>query len=141
VAAEAQAQATIVQLATWRNWFVYHTHDSRHSAAGFPDLVLVRERVAFVELKRDGEKPRAEQRVWLDALAAAGMEVYVWTLADFADIGRILERPWRFVPFGAVDRTLGDTELDGPRLIDDDARLSMRPRSAWIPGVGRRDAA
>lgn len=134
---ESEAQATIVELARWRRWLVYHTFDSRRSQGGFPDLTLVRDRCVFVELKRAGEKPRKDQVEWLDALARAGAEVYVWTLDDLHEIGRVLDRRWRFVPFGD-SAPLSGVELSGPRLMDDEGRVSFAPRSAWMPGVGRR---
>jgi hypothetical protein len=134
---ERDAQATIVELAGWRRWSVYHTHDSRHSKSGFPDLALWRDRFVFAELKRVGEKPRIDQVAVLDGLARAGAEVYVWTLDDLHEIGRILERPWRFLPAGVAELH-GGIEIAGPRLIDD--RVAFAPRSAWIPGQGRRDA-
>lgn len=140
---ESEAQSTIVELAGWRRWRVYHTRDSRGSQGGYPDLTLVRDRVIFVELKRVGEKPRRDQVEWLDELAQAGAETYLWTLDDLTEIERVLERRWTFVPFGAVvgdvdvsQETLGG--LAGPRLID--RKVSFAPRSAWIPDVGRRDA-
>jgi hypothetical protein len=133
---ESDAQSTIVELAQWRRWRVYHTFDSRRSQSGFPDLTLARDRVIFAELKRVGERPRSVQVEWLDDLAKAGAEVYVWTLDDLHEIGRILERPWRFLPAGAAELHAG-IELAGPRLIDD--RVAFAPRSAWIPGHGRRD--
>ena len=40
---------------------------------GFPDrTVLIRGRIAFVELKAPGEKPRPEQYKWLKDLRALG---------------------------------------------------------------------
>lgn len=60
----------------------YHTHDSRRSAAGFPDWVLVGTRVLFRELKREGEKPTPAQQAFLDRLAAAGADVGVWRPID-----------------------------------------------------------
>ena len=36
---EKQFQSHIVQYAKMRGWLVYHTHDSRRSEPGFPDLV------------------------------------------------------------------------------------------------------
>lgn len=128
---ESDVQATIAELASWRRWWPYHTFDSRRSQGGFPDLVLVRERVVFAEVKRPGEKPRPDQRDVLDKLARAGAEVYVWTLDDLLEIGQVLERRWTFEPWG--------DETSGPWLFDGSSRL--KPASAWIPGHGRRDEA
>ncbi len=70
----------VVDLAAFQGALVYHTHDSRRSAAGFPDLVIVvHGRVLFRELKQDGNRPTAEQRRWLMALAQAGQDAAVWT--------------------------------------------------------------
>ncbi len=91
-ASEAQAQATILDVATTLGWRHYHTQDSRRSPSGFPDLVLVRERVIYAELKKVGEQPRPEQIDWLNALARAGCEVYVWTIDDLAEITAVLVR-------------------------------------------------
>lgn len=51
---------------------------------GWPDLVLLgRGRLVIAELKKNGEHPTPEQRVWLVALADAGVETYVWRPADW----------------------------------------------------------
>src|SRR5688572_19177552 len=39
---ERAFQAQVVKYARLMGWTAYHTHDSRRSQAGFPDLVLVR---------------------------------------------------------------------------------------------------
>ena len=76
---EKQFQATVIEYAKACGWKVYHTYDSRRSEAGFPDLVLVRNwELAFVELKRDGQKTTQTQREWLDALARTGSKTAVW---------------------------------------------------------------
>lgn len=148
---EASVQTSVIDLAHLRRWRVAHFRPARTGSGewrtpvaadgkGYPDLTLTRDRVVFAEMKKQREKPRADQVEWLDALAQAGGEVYVWTLDDLVEIDQILRRRWRFVPVGVIDSSLRDTRLDGPRLIDDDGRVSMRPRSAWIPGHGRRDA-
>jgi hypothetical protein len=77
---EKDWQQAVSDLAAFQRALVYHTHDSRHSPAGFPDLVIVvHGRVLFRELKMDGNKPTAEQRRWLLALAQAGQDAAVWT--------------------------------------------------------------
>lgn len=51
---EKDWQAEVVAYLVERGWQIYHTWSSRHSAAGFPDLVCLRPPVvAFVELKRE----------------------------------------------------------------------------------------
>ena len=87
-------QAWITQLAHLCGWDVYHTHDSRHSAAGFPDLVLVRPpRVLFAEVKAETGKVSPAQRRWLNWLTdCPGVETYLWWPADRAHIERVLAR-------------------------------------------------
>ena len=51
--------------------------------AGFPDLVLVRDRVLWIELKVGKNTLSAVQAAWLEALRSAGQEVYVWTDVDW----------------------------------------------------------
>lgn len=90
---EKAFQAQVVALARLLGWTCYHTHDSRRSTAGFPDLVLVRERVVFVELKSESGRPTAEQSRWLDLLRQAGAQAYLWRPADWPEIEEILRRP------------------------------------------------
>ena len=93
---EADAQAAILDIARLQHWLTYHTHDSRGSDPGFPDLVLVRERIVHVEMKRQGETPRPTQIDWLDRLARAGGEVYVWTIEDLDDAVAVLTKRWAY---------------------------------------------
>lgn len=51
--------------------------------AGFPDLVLVRDRVVFVELKVGRNTLAAEQAEWARYLELAGAEFHVWTEHDW----------------------------------------------------------
>jgi len=89
-------------------WLEYHTRYSIKSSAGFPDLVLVHERlgrVVFAELKREGKWPTVGrltrgapprmiqgQDLWLRALLACpGVETYLWRPSDQAEIAEILQ--------------------------------------------------
>lgn len=81
---EAELLASIVETCKWLGLRCYHTHDSRRSVAGFPDLVIVGRHVAFVELKANSRISKAQQ-AWLDALAAAGAWVYVWRPEHWPD--------------------------------------------------------
>lgn len=78
-------QQQVEGLARVYGWRRYHTHDSRRSNAGFPDLVLVRgPELLFVELKTARGRVRREQLEWLEALRAVpGIEVYLWRPEDW----------------------------------------------------------
>lgn len=80
---EKDWQGWIVLTAQTFGWLTYHPLDSRGSAAGFPDLTLVRgDELMFVEVKRETGKVSAAQQRWLDALRGAGVEVHVWRPSD-----------------------------------------------------------
>ncbi len=95
---EASFQSAVLELADLSGWRWYHTHDSRRSAAGFPDLVLVRgDRLIFAELKTERGRVSEAQRAWLDdltavALACSGVEVYIWRPSHWPHIARVLSR-------------------------------------------------
>ena len=83
----------VLQMAEMLGWKHYHTHRSERSAAGFPDLVLVRRpRVIFAELKSQRNRLSPPQVQWLLALRECGQEVYVWRPADHEKVYRILSR-------------------------------------------------
>ncbi|MHA7292612.1 VRR-NUC domain-containing protein [Arthrobacter sp. HLT1-21] len=84
---EAQLQGKIVQLAEELGWLVYHTHDSRRSQKGWPDLVLlhpVRNEFMIWELKSAKGYPTKHQKIWLAALAAVGITVGIRKPEDWA---------------------------------------------------------
>lgn len=114
-------------LATLLGWESHWTFLSKGSRAGYPDRTVCRERIIFVELKRDltgrlsedrNRQPSDEQRAWLDRLARAGGECYLWRPSDLDEIGRILSL------------------RDGRARVRD----CVQPKSLWIPGVGRADS-
>ena len=80
-------QAAVIELAQLRGWYVYHNPDSRRSAAGWPDLVLIRPpRIVYAELKTDKGRLRASQRDVLRMLEDCGAETHVWRPADWDEI-------------------------------------------------------
>lgn len=46
---------------------------------GWPDLMLVRDRLVVIEVKGDGDRLRPEQEQWLIAFRLAGVEAHVIT--------------------------------------------------------------
>jgi hypothetical protein len=100
---EADFQSAVTDLAEVLGWRWVHQRPARTAsgwrtavsgshAKGFPDLVLVRERVVFAELKSTVGRVAPEQAAWIDALRAAGAEAYVWTPNDWAALEAVLRR-------------------------------------------------
>lgn len=88
---EKQFQAAVVQLARLHRWRCYHTHDSRRSESGFPDLVLIREpEILYVELKTEKGRLSKAQEGWLNALTYCNQKVYVWRPSQKQEIADIL---------------------------------------------------
>ena len=108
---ERDWQRTVLEYARFRDWKAAHfdasvrvvrdggrtRHVGDRGAAGFPDLVLVREdRLIFAELKQDSTYPSAKQREWLDLLLSAARrvgddllpkwEVYIWRPRDWDEV-------------------------------------------------------
>lgn len=106
----------------------YHTLRSKGSVPGFPDRVLIRDRVIFAELKTEAKssKPSDKQIEYLDGLAAAGAEVYLWRPRDLDEIGRILSQRWSFATH--CEPAFLASPSDG-----------WTPGSLWIAGQGRYD--
>ncbi len=88
---ERQFQGGVEQLLRLYGWRYYHTHDSRRSSAGFPDLCAVRgSRLVFIELKTETGRVSDEQKAWLADIENAGVEAYVWRPSDMERIPGIL---------------------------------------------------
>lgn len=100
---EAELQSAVIETARIFGWRVAHFRPAQTlegwrtpvsaDGKGFPDLVLVRERVVYAELKGHGGKMSAEQIVWLDFLEDASQEAYVWYPSDWTNgtIERVLK--------------------------------------------------
>lgn len=125
---EKEWTAQVVELARTLGYKRYHTYRSKHSESGWPDEALVRDRLILAELKRESGKVSDAQQQWLDALAGAGQEVYLWRPSDLEEVGLVLSRRWRF---HKEDHYLTFATLD--------ADGTLEPGSMWLPRVGRRD--
>jgi hypothetical protein len=90
---EKHLQSKVLELAYICGWRAYHTYDSRRSAAGFPDLILVRNgQMLAVELKAERGNVTADQRMWLDELALVpGVRCFVFKPSDWSGIVRVLQ--------------------------------------------------
>ena len=98
---EADFMAQVIEVAHLLGWRVAHFRPARTAhgwrtpvaadGQGWPDLFMVRrDRSIAAELKSDKGKLTDDQRVWLDALEAAGIEVHSWRPSDFDDVARVL---------------------------------------------------
>lgn len=127
---ERTFQKRIVKIAHTHGWKVAYFHRLPTAGkqwrtpvgadgAGWPDLVLVRDRVVFAELKSDRNyNISEEQRHWIDTLAGAKAEVYVWRPRDLDDIEHILgdsPREQRLVRASGGDQEQADAVQ---RMID-----------------------
>lgn len=88
---ESEWMDEVRTIARLRDWpFVYHTHDSRHSAAGFPDLVLIRPpRMIFAELKSEQGTTTREQSRYGEAIN--GCDAPVWEVWRPSDVDHVHE--------------------------------------------------
>ena len=92
---EAELQDAVIDCAHLFGWQVAHFRPARTQQGwrtpvaadgkGFPDLVLVGLRVAFIELKSDKGKISGDQQRWLTALGehSANVDVTVWRPCDW----------------------------------------------------------
>jgi hypothetical protein len=85
----------VIRYAKLMGWEVYHTHDSRRSQAGYPDLTMVRNgELIFAELKLDNGKLTEDQLKWFRLLTACTSEnvcAVVWRPSDWKDIEVMLK--------------------------------------------------
>ena len=101
--------AQVIQLAKLTGWRVYHTHDSRRSVDGFPDLVLLKgKRIIVAELKVGENTTTADQDAWLYAFHEAGVQACVWYPSNWPVIERELTGQW-----ATTDRQSGRTVVYG----------------------------
>lgn len=89
---ETDFQNSVIDTATKLGWLHYHSHDSRRSEPGFPDLVLARDgHVLFLELKSEDGRLTYEQANWMRTLEGKP-DVHAWTVTpdDWDDLANVL---------------------------------------------------
>ena len=106
---EFQREVTeLLTLLSWR-WCHFRTAIGYHGRyqtpldgyTGWVDIVAVKDRrVVFIELKSAKGKVTPAQQEWLDALRAAGQEVYVWRPEDWPQMAEILQATKPIPPQG-----------------------------------------
>lgn len=87
---EAELMTLVRDLIRRLGLICYHTHNSRRSEPGWPDLAIVGNRLILRELKTETGRLRPEQQGWIESLDAAGVDVAVWRPSDWRS-GRIAE--------------------------------------------------
>lgn len=108
IESEASFQTAVIGLAQALGWRVAHFRTSLNQRGayqtavagdgkGFPDLVLVRDRVVFAELKTDIGSMSPDQKLWGAALQAAGVEWHLWRPRQWHEIEAALAKRTRGV--------------------------------------------
>jgi hypothetical protein len=86
----------VIELAKIYHWEYYHTFDSRHSAAGFPDLILIRVedkgRIVVAECKSEKGKVTVFQDKWIKMFRDCGVEAYIWRPSQWDEIVECLKK-------------------------------------------------
>ena len=92
---EAAFQASIVKLLSFSHgWEYYHTHYSKRSNPGFPDLVMWNDYKGigpfFRELKKQSGVVSPDQKKVMTSLYQAGCDVQVWRPSDWPEIDDLI---------------------------------------------------
>lgn len=82
VMSEADLERAVQDLLKLHQLWGYHVRDSRRSAPGWPDWVIVGGRILFRELKTQQGRVSSEQRKVGYLLQAAGGDWDVWRPSD-----------------------------------------------------------
>jgi hypothetical protein len=80
----------LIDTARLCGWYPVHQLWPMGTAHGVPDLVLIRERVVWIEAKTERGKLTPAQAAMIDRLRAAGQEVHVWRPSDWPTVERML---------------------------------------------------
>lgn len=86
VITEATLQKLVENYCVDKGLLYYHTHDSRRSVAGYPDLTIIGANgIMLVELKSETGRLSRSQRCWVDAAIATKTPVRVWNPRQWRD--------------------------------------------------------
>lgn len=112
---EAELQTFVLAMARARGVLVYHTHDSRRSEPGFPDLVLVGAYgVLWRELKTEKGRPSVDQLRWIAVLTDAGQDVGIWRPSQWPEV------------IDSEMKALGRVRIHRPRPTQEELRAVLR---------------
>ncbi len=90
---EAEFSSAVRDAAAVTGCLAYHTFNSQHSAAGFPDWTILTPSglLLFAELKREDRSPTATQTEWLERLGRVERIHAGWYRpSEFGQIARLL---------------------------------------------------
>ena len=97
---EKEFQAQVIEFAHHHGWNIAHFRPARTAKGwrtavsadgnGFPDLVLLRDRIIYAELKSEKGILWGHQDLWRKWIVGGGGEWYCWRPGDWKDIERIL---------------------------------------------------
>lgn len=137
--AELNLQKHVQAIAKANGWKYHHECYSLGSDKGWPDLVLVRERVVYVELKKEMGIIAPEQTAWLDLLKSAGQEVYVWRPMQLINgtVERVLrnDKILRLEGFEEFDECEGEVNTDHAPKAKEDARRHIKRDASLGAGI------
>lgn len=85
---ESKFQTRVMAVARVAGWvWRYHTHDSRRSESGMPDLLLLRDGdMIFAELKTETGPVAQVQYDVLELIRSNGVDAYLWRPSDWPAI-------------------------------------------------------
>ena len=113
----ADWQKSVIEIAQLYGWRVAHLGKAQTKSgrwltpvgadgAGFPDLLMLRERMVAAELKTMRDTLRANQRVWLGAFREAGATAVTWKPCDVDHVHKELSRvetsPLEIIPWAEI---------------------------------------
>ena len=85
--------ATVITLLERFGWLAYHTHDSRRSVPGFPDIVALRQgRLLALELKMPNGRVSKAQQHWLEEFdkVPGAIAAVVWWQQDLEQLVEVI---------------------------------------------------